>query len=171
MADARISDGDIGVQNIAPIGFYSWNVPENGVHGDEVIADIFGIPVSELASGAPIEIVIRYVDDGDKQKLAKAMHDAIVTGEPFYLEYRLTHPCGRKVHVRANGRCFRDAEGVPSICCGTVTLQPQVVPDVSSDPLENHCRAALGIATKRRHALAARYLTSALNVLGQNRLR
>jgi PAS domain-containing protein len=167
MTDARALDGNIGVQNIAPIGFYSWSVPENRVHGDEVIAEIFGLPASELAAGAPIEKVIRYVDDGDKQTLAKAMHEAIVTGEPFQCEYWLTHPGGRRVHVHAIGRCLRDAEGVPSIYSGTCTIQPQAASELSGDPLETHCRAALGIATKRRHALAARYLTSALNVLGQ----
>lgn len=169
MTDARVSEGDIGVQNIATIGFYSWSVPENRVYGDEVIADIFGLSINELAAGEPIELVIRYVDDGDKQKLAKALHDAIITGEQFQCDYRLTHPNGRKVHVHANGRCLRDAEGVPSIYSGTITILPQTPAGGSGDPLETHCRAALGIATKRRHALAARYLTSALNVLGQNK--
>ncbi|MBW6420633.1 PAS domain-containing protein [Rhizobium sp. XQZ8] len=171
MTDARVLDGDIGVQNIALIGFYSWSVPENRVHGDEVIADIFGISVKELALGAPIEVVIRYVDDGDKQMLAKAVHHAIITGEQFQCDYRLTHPNGRKIHIHAIGRCLRDADGVPSIYSGTCTIMPQEAGDVSRDPLESHCRAALGIATKRRHALAARYLTSALNVLGQNTRR
>jgi len=167
MTDAHVLDGDIGVQNIAPVGFYSWNVPENRVHGDEVIADIFGVSVRELSAGAPIELVIRYVEDGDKQKLAKAMHQAILTGEQFQCDYRITLPTGRKVNVHAIGRCLRDAEGVPSIYSGTCTIQPQAANEASGDPLETHCRAALGIATKRRHALAARYLTSALNVLGQ----
>ncbi len=148
------------------VGFYCWNVPENRVHGDDVVASVFGIPLQKLASGAPIEDVIRYVNDGDKQRLAKAIHEAIITGQPFHSQYEITHPDNRKTRVVANGRCLRDAQGVPSIYSGTVTVQPYTVEASSGDPLETHCRAALGIAKSRRHALATRYLSSALNVLG-----
>jgi PAS domain-containing protein len=150
----------------ASIGFYSWNVQENLVHGDDVVASVFGVSLQDLSSGVPIEDVIRYVNDGDKQRLAKAIHEAIVTGAPFYSHYEITHPDKREVRVAANGRCLRDGHGVPSIYSGTITVQPQDADTSSNDPLEKHCRAALGIAKNRRHALATRYLSSALNVLG-----
>lgn len=161
--ESRTDDKNFA-QNMQTVGFYSWNVQENRVHGDEVIGWVFGISVEELAAGAPIDIVIRLVDDGGKQKLARAVHQAIVNGLPYEADYRLTHPDGRRVHVVANGRCLRDAQGVPSIFSGTVTVQP--AGEDAADPLEDHCRAALGLANSRRHALAARYISSALRVLG-----
>lgn len=165
MADIGFFNGNAEMDATCPIGFYSWSVPENRVYGDEIIADIFGVSYSDLVEGAPIELVIRYIDEGDKQRVAKAIHDAIITGLPYQAKYGLTHPDGRKISVAANGRCLRDMEGVPSIYSGTVTVQSSLDPTVG-DLLESHCRAALGIATRRRHTLAARYLSSALNVIG-----
>ena len=166
MAGSETRDDKVNLELMHRVGFYSWDVQENKVYGDEVIAHIFGLPLADFAAGVPIDVAIRLIDDGDKQKAAKAIHDAILSGLPFVLEYGLTHPDGRKVQVAANGRCLRDPDGVPSIFSGTITIQPQPVANFSGDPLESHCRAALGIARTRRHALAARYLSSALSVLG-----
>jgi len=165
MSDVGFGEGKTGLDDVNSVGFYSWVVPENKVYGDQVIALIFGVSEQELASGAPIEKVIRYIDEGDRQRVAKSIHDAIVTGCAYQENYGVTHPDGRRIDVAANGRCLRDAEGVPHIYSGTVTIQSAAV--AANDPLENHCRAALGLATKRRQMLAARYLTSALNVLGK----
>ncbi|TDK37163.1 hypothetical protein E2F50_09740 [Rhizobium deserti] len=175
MTGANAGRDRSGIYAAGALGFYSWNVPENRVHGDEVIAFVFGLMQRDLAEGAPIETVIRHVQEDDKKRVAKAIHTAIVTGEPYQADYRVNHPAGRTLFVSANGCCLRDAAGMPSIYAGTVTLQLEAQTEAkteeaitgSTDPLEVHTRAALGIATKRRHALAARYLSSALNVIGK----
>lgn len=148
-------------------GIYSFIVPEDRVYGDQVIASVFGLSLEELTVGVPIAEVIRYVRDGDRQRIAKAIHNAILTGGFYKEDYHIIHPDGREIAVSAIGRCLRDALGIPSIYSGAVTIvpQPAAVGD-AEDPLERHCRAALGIAKSRRHALAARYLASALSVLG-----
>ncbi len=166
MGRAKIPTDSTDVDFGCTLGFYSWNVPENRVYGDDVVADIFGLTAHGLAAGAPIEMVIRYIDDGDKQRAARTIHDAIISGLPHRAEYGITHPNGRKLRVVANGRCLRDAEGVPSIYSGTVAPLSMSAASPTADPLESHCRAARGIARERRHALAARYLSSALNVIG-----
>jgi PAS domain-containing protein len=167
MARGTIAPEGASLDGMNAVGFYSWNVAENRVYGDDVIAHVFGLSTEDLSIGMPIDILVRYIDDGDKQRVAKAIHTAIISGEAYYAEYGLTHPDGHKVSVRANGRCLRDADGVPSIYSGTVTVQPaQSVNNI--DPLESHCRAALGIASERGHALAARYLSSALHMLRPN---
>lgn len=148
-------------------GFYTFIVPEDRVFGDEVIATVFGLSLEALTSGVPIAEVIRHVVDGDRQRLAKSIHDSIVTGGLYKEHYCVVHPDGRQITVSAIGRCLRDTHGMPSIYSGVVTIVPQpAVVGVVDDPLESHCRAALGIAESRRHALAARYLSSALSVLG-----
>lgn len=154
------NDGD------AATGIFSFIVPEDRVHGDQVIASVFGLSLEALARGVPIAEVIRYVRDGDRQRLARSIHDAIVTGGFSKQEYQVVHPDGREITVSAIGRCLRDAQGIPSIYSGVVTIVPQPLVELVDDPLELHCRAALGIAESRRHALAARYLSSALSVLG-----
>lgn len=158
---------EVKTYSVGSIGFYSWNVPENRVYGDDVIAFIFGIPPRELAEGAPIERLILRIDDGDRPRVAKAIHTAIVTGEPYDSEYHIVHLSGQMLRISANGCCLRDATGTPSIYTGTATIMPPHTDADALDPLEVHCRAALGLATKRRHSLAARYLSSALNVLGR----
>jgi PAS domain-containing protein len=147
-------------------GIYSFIVPEDRVYGDQVIASVFGISLEALAEGVPIAEVIRCVKDGDRQRLARSVHDAILTGGLYKENYRVVHPDGREIAVSAIGRCLRDARGGPSIYSGIVTIVPESETCVAEDPLELHCRAALGIAENRRHALAARYLSSALSVLG-----
>lgn len=167
MASRNMWDNNSAQHSENSLGFYSWDVQNNKVYGDDVIAYVFGVDPVELTVGLPIEILLRYIDDGDKQRLAKEIHDAILSGFPFQSEYGLTHPGGNKVRVKANGRCLRDAEGVPSIYGGTVNIQMFAPANdvVSSDPLESYCRAALGLANNRHHTLAARYLSSALHVL------
>ncbi|MBA4784457.1 MAG: PAS domain-containing protein [Rhizobiales bacterium] len=148
-------------------GIYTFIVPEDRVYGDQVIASVFGLSLEAVTEGVPIAEVIRYVRDGDRQRLAKAMHDAILTGGFYKEEYQVVHPDGRQITVSAIGRCLRDAHGIPSIYSGVVTIVPQpAVVGIVEDPLELHCRAALCIAKGRSHALAARYLSSALSVLG-----
>lgn len=150
------------------IGFYSWNVPENSLHGDDVIAYLYGVSPADLAAGAPIESLIGCVDEADRRRVAKAIHTAIVTGEHYDSIYRITHQDGRRIRVSANGCCLRDSQGTPSIYTGTATILPSEHDQgEADDPLEVHCRAALGLATMRRQSLAARYLSSALNVLGK----
>lgn len=151
-------------------GFFSWNVQEDKVFGDPVFADLFGVSHEALQAGAPIVDVLRYIDDGDRQRVAKALHETIITGNPCHQTYRIVHPGGRQVTVTGQGRCLRDGAGLPSIYTGTVSAQARVAPVAGDgDSLENHCIEALEIATQRRHSLAARYLSSALNVLAHNR--
>ena len=147
------------------IGVYSFVVPEDRVYGDAVVASVFGLEPHLLAEGAPIADVIRYVKDGDRQRLAKALHEAIVTGNFYEETYTIIHPDGREVSVSAVGRCLRDAKGLPWIYSGTLTIENANTLHGSDNLLQKHCHAALDIARTRRHSLAARYLSSALSVL------
>jgi len=149
----------------ASIGIYSFVVPEDRVYGDAVVASVFGLEPRLLAEGAAIADVIRHVKDGDRQRLAKAMHEAIVSGNFYEETYTIIHADGREVTVSAVGRCLRDARGLPWIYSGTVTIQSADALPSSDDLLQKHCHAALDIARTRRHSLAARYLSSALSVL------
>jgi hypothetical protein len=166
MAGTDAGELDYGSYPAGTIGFYSWNVPENRAHGDDVIAYIFDTTPAALAAGEPIETLIGRVDEADRRRVAKAIHTAIVTGERYEAQYTIRHANGRVLRISANGCCLRDSHGTPSIYTGTATIMTGEAGTTAEDPLEVHCRAALGLATKRRQSLAARYLSSALNVLG-----
>jgi hypothetical protein len=165
MSDTKRFDAINGIDLSDAVGFFSWNVKENKVYGDQVFAFIYEVPYRDLESGAPIEQVILYVDDGDKQRVAKALHESIISGKKCHQSYGITHRNGRRITVTGQGRCLRDNLGLPSIYTGSVTAVEVGKGARSGDPLEIHCLEALKIANSRRHALAARYLSSALNVL------
>lgn len=150
------------------IGFFSWNVQEDKVFGDPVFAYIYATCPHEMQAGAPIATVIRNIIDGDLQRVARALHETIISGKPCHQNYTIAHPGGRRLLVTAQGRCLRDAAGVPSLYVGSVGASEVTAATSLSDPLETHCREALRLAKRRRHALAERYLSSALNVLGRS---
>lgn len=154
------------------VGFFSWDLGENRVFADHIFASIYGISPRNLEVGAPIEEVIKHIADGDLQRVAKALHETIISGKPCSQTYRINHPSGRKIVVTGQGRCLRNGEGVPSIYTGMVAAEEVDVisSPTNSDPLESHCLEALKIAKRRRHALAERYLVSALGALGRTKV-
>jgi hypothetical protein len=149
------------------VGFFSWDLGENKVFADHVFAFIYGIPHRDLEIGAPIEQVIKHVVEDDMPRVAKGLHETIISGKPCHQTYRISHPAGRHIIVTGQGRCLRNGEGVPSIYTGTVTAEEVGLGSGEADPLASHCLEALKIAKRRRHALAERYLTSALGALGR----
>jgi PAS domain-containing protein len=149
------------------VGFFSWDLSENKVFGDPVFAYIYGIAPRELEVGAPIEDVIKHVTDEDMPRVAKALHETILSGKPCYQTYSVNHPTGRSIVVTGQGRCLRNGEGMPSIYTGSVTAEELGKAAGETDPLASHCLEALKLAKRRRHALAERYLTSALGALGR----
>ena len=162
-----------GASDAAPelkdgIGFYSWDLNVNRVYADQVFAYIYGLPHRDLQIGAPIEEVIRHVAKSDIQRVAKALHETIVSGNPCHQTYSIIHPCGRTIVVTGQGRCLRNGDGVPSIYTGWVTASDVEGRITEADPLASHCLEALKIAKRRRHALAERYIASALGALGRS---
>lgn len=156
-----------GVELKDAVGFFSWDLSENKVFADHVFAFIYGIPPRDLEVGAPIEDVIRHVAEDDMPRVAKALHETILSGDPCHQSYKVSHPGGRSIVVTGQGRCLRNGEGMPSIYTGSVTAEEFGKGGEESDPLASHCLEALKIAKRRRHALAERYLTSALGAIGR----
>ena len=166
----RGQSNNIGVSEpTSAVGVYTFVVPEDRVFGDEVIASIFGLSAKALTEGVPIKEVLRYVQNGDRQRLAKTMHEAIISGDLRAETYRVVLPDNRQYLVSAVGRCLRDADGLPSMYSGTVTILDEASPEATPGALERHCQAALALAERSEHPLAARYISSALSTLRGNR--
>jgi PAS domain-containing protein len=149
------------------VGFFSWDLSENKVFADPVFAYIYGLAPRDLEVGAPIEDVIKNVFADDMPRVAKALHETIISGNPCHQTYKIKHPTGRNIVVTGQGRCLRNGEGMPSIYTGSVTAQEMDGAETETDPLASHCIEALKLAKGRRHALAERYLTSALGAIGR----
>ena len=147
------------------MGFYTWVVPENKLYGDPALAQLYNIPECDLAKGVPVDRILSLIVMEDRPLIAGNIHKAIMTGKPSSGAFRVMYADGTVRSLVSFGRCFRDETGEPSFYSGAVmdAAAPQVA--VGDDPLEAHCRAALLLAKQGGNELAARYLSSALNVL------
>jgi len=147
------------------VGFCTWQVCENSLVGDDVFAKIYGYDVQQVAAGVPIENLLSRIAPGDRERIAKEVHEAIISGNAYNTSFRVLSPQGVR-HVTYFGRCLRDAEGLPSFFSGTISehLPEENVSDSSSAEL--HCRAALGFARRQHNTMASHHLAKALTALG-----
>ena len=150
------------------MGFFSWDLGCDKLYGDDIIGEIFDCSPSEMAEGVCINRIIDQIDPQDRQRIAKAIHTAIVTGDPYQEMYSVVRDKHVPVKVVALGRCLRSPDGVPSIYTGIVFAYGDGV-RLGRDPLLMHAEAALDLAQKSGNELAARYFSSALRTLDTSR--
>jgi PAS domain-containing protein len=149
------------------MSFFTWDLEQDLVYGDDGLAALFDLDAAELADGLPILLFVEKMCEADRERVAASIHRAIETGSSYQETYGIWHRNGHIKTVVAVGRCFRSADGIPSIYSGTVIDITCSKSLASSDPLEIHCRAALELAQLRGNELAARYITSALGAIGK----
>ncbi|MUZ62606.1 PAS domain-containing protein [Agrobacterium vitis] len=150
--------------NTDSLGFYSWNVPENLVFGDDNFATFFGFDIPTLRQGLPIEAILERIDVDDRPRIAQAIHTAIVQGGLYQETYRILQPEGDALTVLASGRCFRDEAGTPACWAGMIVADPLDQLKHQS-ALTFHCRAALEIAEQSGHRTVAGQLRTVLQVI------
>jgi hypothetical protein len=148
------------------LGFFSWSVVENLVHGDALLAHYYEIPAHDLARGVPVELILARITPGDRDAMAAKIHDDILSGETSSARYGVICPSGARRSLISFGRCLRDEDGVPSYYSGAVAAASDERLILSGDPLESHIRAAFSLASDQRRELTQRYLSSALRSLG-----
>jgi PAS domain-containing protein len=148
------------------MAFFSWDLATDRLYGDAAMAGLFNAEVDEMAAGMPILSLIERIAVDDRARIAAAVHRAITTGLLFQEQYRIDHGGRGSVEVFAVGRCLRDASGIPFIYNGTIVEVPARAGSASNDPLTGYCRSALDLAERQGNELAARYLSSALKVIG-----
>lgn len=146
------------------LGFYSWNVPENLVFGDDSFAAFFGFDIPALRQGLPIEAILERIHVDDRPRIAQAIHTAILQGGLYQEAYRIVRPEGDALTVLASGRCFRDETGTPACWAGMIVADPLEQLE-HQNVLEFHCRAALEIAEQSGQRTVAGQLRTVLQVI------
>lgn len=101
------------------VGLYTWNIAENSLVADEVYSELYGLNPDKLARGMEIEEIISLVFIGDRERAARATHQAILSGKIGTIDYRITVG-GALRNVSAYGRCLKDKDGIPSLFTGGV---------------------------------------------------
>lgn len=148
------------------MGFYNWAVSDNKIFGDDNFASIYSIDSQQLVNGIPVERFLACISADDLPRIAFAVHRAIVTGQPYNETYDVITPSGSKRKVVAYGRCLQNEKGIPSFFSGTAMALDSDTLAIGTDPLEAHCRAAIGLAKQRHKALTVRHLEAAVFSLG-----
>lgn len=146
-------------------GIFTWDIASNTLYGDSVIAAFFGIDIDRAMAGLPLQDYLANIDPQDKQRVARAIHAAILTGTPYQEEYRLGRPDGSTIWVLEIGHCFRNREGTPSSYAGVIydiTKQKTA----RTDGLSDHCQAALDVAERVGNTRLINLLQQAMDEAG-----
>lgn len=102
------------------LGLYAWDVPNNRVVGDEIFARLHDLPTPLVAQGVPVEYLIGRILDGDRERTARELHSAILSGDFVSSTFRIKIDNGNIRRICWYGRCLRDPEGIPSQFVGAI---------------------------------------------------
>ena len=105
-------------QRIAGLGSWNWNVLTDELQWSDEIFGLFGIPRDEF--GANYAAFLRGVHPDDRERVDRAVKDAIAGVAPYYIEHRTLAPDGTVRTVLEQGEVTRDAAGQPTHLSGTV---------------------------------------------------
>jgi PAS domain S-box-containing protein len=152
--------------NVSDAGIFSWVLSTDTVYADAAVAALFGFEAQQLEDGQPIINLLDRIDPRDKARTARAIHEAIITGEPYQQDYRVIRPDGTSADVAAFGRCFRDSEGTPAHYAGIIC--PRINQPSAEDAVFWHCLQAYEIARNAKQWDMAKVLEKALRQCGRN---
>jgi len=127
MADSSELSVEIFGGGAADAGFFTWDMGHDLVYGDSALAMLFGLDPYETEHGIPLETYLNRVHPDDRPRLAIAIRDTIVAGQPQQETYRVMNSQNVYGVVTAFGRCFRDRTDNPVLYSGIV------VPAISVD--------------------------------------
>ncbi|MET0748880.1 MAG: PAS domain-containing protein [Rhizobium sp.] len=151
-------------------GTYTWDLSTNTVVADANMARFFDLPFDLVKNGLPIERFIEKMHPDDRATVAKAIHDAIITGDPYRQEYRLMHMDGTVTRVMAFGQCFRDGEGTPSQYAGMAFPMADTAVDFPADTLLLLCQTAQDYAENANNDAVRHLLELAIMHLSKPQL-
>lgn len=147
-------------------GVFTWNLGSTLLHADSAVAKLFGLPVDAVFAGLPIQNYIDRIHLDDRARVAKSIHHAILSGDPYHEEYRVLGEKDVETQVMAFGRCFRDAQGNPANYSGIVF--PAMTRTADSDPVLSHIAMAHRIAIDQGRVDVADALEAILEDLSRS---
>jgi PAS domain-containing protein len=144
-------------------GVFTWDISSDQFFADGAFAMLFGLDPAETMVGLPMERYINRVHPDDKARVARSIHDAVISGYPCQQNYRVQSAKGKFTEIMAFGRCFRNADGTPSQYAGIVFPVAPIVEE--NDTLHDLCAQAHRAALKGGRLDIARMLRDVLEDL------
>lgn len=111
-ADAlRQSEADLAeAQRVAKIGNWTFDLATSKLRWSRELYRIFG--VKERKDGIPLRSFFACVDTRDRPFVMQAIKEAVTTGKPVDLEYRIATPDGTLKTIRTTGYARRNKDGM-----------------------------------------------------------
>ena len=128
-------------------GVFTWDLETNVLHADGALATLFGLDATLVLAGLPLQSYVERIFAADRPMVAEAIHNAVLSGSPYHIEYRVMGKGDVVAEVMAFGRCFRNKDGVPNQYAGIVF--PIMKRSEESDPVLAH------VALAHKHAVEA----------------
>ena len=95
----------------AKAGIWDWNLQTNEMNWDDRMLELYGLTHENFSGGIKAWEQGLHPDDASR---AMEESQAALRGElDFNTEFRVRHPDGKVVHIKANGLVLRDEEGKP----------------------------------------------------------
>ncbi|MCA9450413.1 MAG: MASE1 domain-containing protein, partial [Candidatus Omnitrophica bacterium] len=136
----------------AKVGTWDWDIRSGVVHWSEVMEEIQGIPWDR--DGGRIEDFFERVCSKDRDRIRRAIGNALSQGKLYQVEYRQIHPDGRTQWLEGKGRAFYDQEGRPvgmRGICMDISERKELELELKqlTDNLENQVLERTAMAEKR----------------------
>jgi PAS domain S-box-containing protein len=104
-------------QEVAHIGSWEWNIPENKVTWSDELYRLWGLePGSDEIT---YERYLETIHPNERELARETIEGAQATGTPFAFDHRIMLPDGRERWIHGSGRVITDETGVPKRMLGT----------------------------------------------------
>ncbi len=101
------------------IGVWDWDIIQNRIEWSDLVYDIHGIERGKF--GGAVEDLPALVHPEDRERVNKAIHDALERDTPYDIEFRAIHPNENIRWVATTARVFRNNNGAPTRMLGAIT--------------------------------------------------
>src|SRR6185436_7483744 len=137
-------------EELAGVGSWEIDLATSGVRGSVQFLRLLAIDEDELQA-VGLDGALTYVHDADRERVARAIEDAVQRGAPFDVECRVVPGHGSEERiVRARGVLHRDGDGAPTVLRGSA----QDVTEQREAEEVRRIAAATAEAAAREHSIA-----------------
>ncbi|HXG99373.1 MAG TPA: PAS domain S-box protein, partial [Sphingomicrobium sp.] len=117
-ADAALRESDdrlqLALNAATAIGTWDWDIRTDLVYADERFAELYSVHPERAMAGAPIAEFVAGIHPDDRERVGKAIEEAVATHGEYECEYRLLRADGEARWVIARGRAYFDEAGNPT---------------------------------------------------------
>ncbi len=101
------------------IGVWDWDVIHDRIEWSDRVYEIHGVPRAQF--GGAVEEYTKLIHPEDRQRVSRAISEALQPGVPYEIEFRVIRPDGAVRWVSTRGLVFRNEKGEPIRMLGATT--------------------------------------------------